>query len=91
MICITFSNINFKEDLIWIDSQGHEVNILNGSENLITSGAPIVIEFWPYGLKQNNAWDKMKQTLKRFNFYCDLSNDSMELLEVNNENIEKLF
>ena len=33
----------------------------------------------------------MKQTLKRFNFYCDLSNDSMELLEVNNENIEKLF
>ena len=47
-----------------IDTQGFEANILLGAKKLISSGAPVVIEFWPYGLKLNNSFDKLKDILK---------------------------
>ena len=52
-----FKNINSEKDLIWMDTQGHEADILMGAENLIISKTPIVIEFWPYALKRNNMWE----------------------------------
>ena len=86
-----FSNINAKEDLIWIDTQGFEANILSGANKLIASGAPIVIEFWPYALKQNNDWNKIKDIINQFKFYSDLSKETIELEEVNQKNIDALF
>ena len=80
-----------KEDLIWIDTQGFEANILVGANKLITSGAPIVIEFWPHALKQNNEWNKIKDIIKEFRFYSDLSKEKIQLEEVNQKNIDDLF
>ena len=54
-----FTNIDPKKDLVWIDTQGYEPIILSGSENLIKSKTPIVIEFWPYALKRAGHWEKM--------------------------------
>jgi len=86
-----FSNINSKQDLIWIDSQGFEANILEGAEKLIISGAPIVVEFWPYALKQNNVWEKMRKIIERFKFYSDLSEDLIQIQHVNKDNMDNLF
>ena len=86
-----FPNINSKEDLIWIDVQGFEPNILSGANKLIISGAPIVIEFWPYGLKRNDLWKKMQEIIKKFKFFSDISEDAFRIKEINQENIKKLF
>ena len=86
-----FPDINPKEDLIWIDTQGFEPNILSGANKLIISGAPIVIEFWPYGLKRNDLWKKMQEIIKKFKFFSDISEDTIRIKEINQENIQKLF
>jgi FkbM family methyltransferase len=36
--------------LLWMDVQGVETHILEGSPRLIEAGVPVVSEFWPYGL-----------------------------------------
>jgi len=86
-----FPNINSNEDLIWIDSQGFEPNILSGADKLIVSGAPIVIEFWPYAFKQNGLWGKMKEIIGKFKFFSDISKNPFQIIEINQENIQKLF
>ena len=86
-----FTNINPKEDLIWIDAQGFEPNILSGADKLIISGAPIVIEFWPYALKQNDFWQKMQEVIRKFKFFSDISKDPFQIIEINQKNIQELF
>lgn len=39
--------------LAWIDAQGHEAQILAGSEQLILARTPIVFELWPRVLDRN--------------------------------------
>jgi FkbM family methyltransferase len=86
-----FPNINSKKDLVWIDTQGFEPIIIEGAKNLLISKAPIVIEFWPYGLKRNNLWTKMRELIEKFDHFCDLSEDIIVKKKINKENLEKLF
>jgi len=86
-----FPNVNSNEDLIWIDSQGFEPNILSGADKLIVSGAPIVIEFWPYAIKQNGLWRKMQEIIGKFKFFSDISKNPFQIIEVNQDNVQKLF
>lgn len=43
--------------LVWIDVQGHEAQVLAGMPGLAASGAPIVMEYWPYGLGRAGGLD----------------------------------
>jgi len=38
--------------LLWMDVQGHEQHVLEGAPKLLAGGVPIVVEFWPYGLRR---------------------------------------
>lgn len=38
--------------LVWIDAQGHEGHVLAGAPRLLASAAPIIMEYWPYGLRR---------------------------------------
>lgn len=38
--------------LVWIDTQGHEGHVLAGAPRLLASAAPIIMEYWPYGLRR---------------------------------------
>jgi FkbM family methyltransferase len=38
--------------LIWMDVQGHEQHVLEGAPKLLARGVPVVVEFWPYGLRR---------------------------------------
>ena len=58
---------------------------------MIISGAPIVIEFWPYALKQNDFWQKMQEVIRKFKFFSDISKDPFQIIKINQENIQKLF
>jgi FkbM family methyltransferase len=36
--------------LVWVDIQGHEGYFLDGARATLAGGAPVVSEFWPYGI-----------------------------------------
>ena len=85
-----FKNINSNEDLIWIDTQGHEPKVLMGAENLLASKAPIVIEFWPYELKRNGLWAPMFKILEKFDFFVDLSEKTLKEKAINSQSLNNL-
>ena len=45
---------NFSADVsvIWIDVQGYEGYVFMGAKQVLTSGAPVVSEIWPYGIQR---------------------------------------
>jgi len=47
-----------KIQVAWIDIQGHEGALLEGARALLETDIPVVVEFWPYGLKRANGLDK---------------------------------
>ena len=49
--------------LVWVDAEGHEYRILNGARNIITTGIPIVLEFWPQRLRQNGDYARLIEEL----------------------------
>ncbi len=86
-----FKNLNKEKDLVWIDTQGFEPLILDGAKNLIDKGIPLVIEFWPYGLKRNNLWKQMRKIIEKFKYFSDLSEEKIILKKINNESLDDLF
>jgi len=38
--------------LVWMDTQGHEGHILAGARSFLDTEIPVVIEYWPYGLRR---------------------------------------
>ena len=86
-----FKNLNKDKDLVWMDTQGFEPMILDGAKNLIEKEVPIVIEFWPYGLKRNNLWDHMRKIIEKYKYYADLSYNEIILKKINQESLDDLF
>jgi FkbM family methyltransferase len=50
--------------LVWMDVQGHEWAVLEGARTLRESAVPVVIEFWPYGLRRAGALERLLALLK---------------------------
>ena len=85
-----FINTKRENDLIWIDTQGHEPKVLQGAKSLIKNKIPIVIEFWPYALKRNGLWEMMIKNIENFDFYIDLSMETLEQKRINSKSINDL-
>jgi FkbM family methyltransferase len=86
-----FKNLSKDKDLVWMDTQGFEPLILDGAKNLIDKEVPIVIEFWPYGLKRNNLWGHMRKIIEKYKYYADLSYNEIILKKINQESLDDLF
>jgi FkbM family methyltransferase len=43
--------------LLWLDTQGHEGQVLHSAPRLLAHGVPVVTEFWPYGLRRSEGLD----------------------------------
>ena len=59
-----------RVDLIKIDIQGYELHALRGANRVLADNpnAKLVLEFWPYGLKQAGAnWIELIDNLKSKN------------------------
>jgi len=50
--------------LVWIDTQGHEANVLQGAQTLLRSRLPVVMEYWPYALNRAGGLDLLECLLK---------------------------
>ena len=51
--------------LVWIDTQGHEGYVLSAAKSLEQAKVPIVLEFWPYGLKRSGGFPLLRQFLSK--------------------------
>lgn len=49
--------------LVWIDTQGHEAQVLDGAPDLLASDTPIVLEYWPYGLRRAGGLDRLAELI----------------------------
>ncbi len=47
--------------LVWIDAQGHEPAILRGATSLLASTVPVLIEYWPHGLRASGGLETLEQ------------------------------
>lgn len=61
--------------LVWIDAQGHEGHILKGAGSLVGSGLPVVIEYWPYGLRRAGGMALLVEAISQFGSIFDLGDD----------------
>src|SRR6266702_2487992 len=50
--------------LVWIDTQGHEGHVLAGAPRLLDSAAPIIMEYWPYGLRRAAGLELLHQLMR---------------------------
>ena len=41
--------------LIWMDIQGFEGKCLEGAEQTLAAGMPVITEFWPYGIARSGT------------------------------------
>lgn len=59
---------------LWIDVQGYELKALKGCQQLISNGkTAIQIEYWPFGLRENNTLDQLNDFIKtKFRYFIDI-------------------
>ena len=50
--------------LVWMDTQGHEGHVLAGAPRLLASAVPIIMEYWPYGLRRAEGLDLLHQLMR---------------------------
>jgi hypothetical protein len=50
--------------LVWIDAQGHEGHVLAGAPRLLASAAPIIMAYWPYGLRRAAGLELLHQLMR---------------------------
>ena len=69
-------NLKKGNSLIWMDVQGHEGFVLNGTKQSIEKQIPMVLEFTPSFIKDNNSYDYFKLLL-RYSVVYDLNEEKI--------------
>lgn len=49
--------------VVWVDTQGHEGQVLAGARSVVGAEVPVVIEYWPYGLRRANGLDLLHEVI----------------------------
>jgi FkbM family methyltransferase len=63
-----------KDCVLFIDTQGFEGHVLTGGAGLVSRGVPLIMEFWPYGLRRANGLELLYSALAKspYTTICDL-------------------
>ena len=59
----------------------------------ISRGFPFVMEFWPHGMSGSESFNLIKKILfsSPYKYFYDLNDQSMNKIDLNEENLEYLF
>jgi len=79
-----------KNSLIWMDTQGHEGIILKGAKQNIEKQIPMVLEFTPSFIKDNNSYDYFKLLL-RYSVVYDLNEEKITPIKFSETVLKNLF
>jgi FkbM family methyltransferase len=52
-----------RVSLVWMDAQGHEGFVLAGAPEVLRSGPPMVVEYWPYGLQRAGGLELLERLI----------------------------
>ena len=67
--------------LVWIDTQGHEGQVLTGAQKTFMQTKPfVVIEFWPYGVERSSGKQLLINFLKQCSSIYDINSDRWQEL-----------
>lgn len=92
---INLSKIDMNDiGLVWIDTQGHEGYVFGGGSALLKSPAPIVCEFWPYGLNRSGGYEMLRSALRasgRKVYDLRASLQQKTLVALNHDQMDTLF
>jgi FkbM family methyltransferase len=59
--------------LVWIDAQGHEPAILGGASSLLERDVPVLIEYWPEGLRASGGLETLERLVaENYSRFVDL-------------------
>ena len=83
-------NLKKGNALIWMDVQGHEGIVLNGMKQSIKKQIPMVLEFAPSFIKDNNSYDYFKLLL-RYSAVYDLNEEKIIPIKFNETVLKNLF
>jgi FkbM family methyltransferase len=60
--------------LVSIDTQGHEAHVLLGARRLCASDVPVMLEYWPYGLRGAGGAQQLRTVIREsYSRYVDLA------------------
>ena len=84
-------DVNVDDCLLFMDTQGFEGHVLSGAKNLIQKGVPIVMEFWPYGLKRADGFTLLCDALtnSKYSAMWDLRKPNVKL-KFSIDNLERI-
>ena len=83
-------NLKKGNSLIWMDVQGHEGIVLNGAKQSIEKQIPMVLEFTPSFIKDNNSYDYFKLLL-RYSVVYDLNEEKITPIKFSETVLKNLF
>ena len=83
-------NLKKGNALIWMDVQGHEGIVLNGAKRSIEKQIPLVLEFVPFFIKENFAYDYFKLLL-RYSVVYDLNEEKITPIKFSETVLKNLF
>lgn len=65
--------------LLWLDLQGFEGIALQGATHTIANRPPIVVEFWPYGMRRADSFSALKGAVSHYSSFVDLRQPARKL------------
>ena len=77
--------------LVWMDTQGYEGIILQGAQNIIRAQVPMVVEFWPEGMKRMRSYSALREAMLNYGEYYDLSDEHPQPVPINQKSVDALY
>lgn len=82
--------VDKNSSLVWMDTQGYEGTILQGAQNALKVRVPMVLEFWPYGMKRTSSYPALREAILGYSHYYDLSDQEMNPIVMSESALDHL-
>ncbi|MDP1604441.1 MAG: FkbM family methyltransferase [Legionella sp.] len=78
--------------LIWMDTQGFEGYVLKGADRFLKYRIPLVLEFWPYGLKRSDSYKLLLESLEKseYKHFINLNSDDKDKVSLSRKSLDML-
>jgi len=79
--------------LLFMDIQGYEGRALRGAKRIMNSSPPLVVEFWPYGMKRAESYPHLKEIIcgGAYTCFADLAADPPEFTPLAVKSLDALY